>query len=155
MLTIAGEGIELPVSSEHNTRVDFEAAARSAGVRRYFTPVLGTEVTTPALGHFNVFPMPPQGRAIEQDRPTGAGFAKSIDAAARLRGPGRSIVLNHGLDEHGGFRPRHRPAHRTWPGEDREAGCCPPTRWRSSTREPSWPTPGAAPRLDGPAEPWF
>ena len=27
MLTLAGEGIELPVSSEHNTRVDFEAYA--------------------------------------------------------------------------------------------------------------------------------
>ena len=24
MLTLAGEGIELPVSSEHNTRVDFD-----------------------------------------------------------------------------------------------------------------------------------
>ena len=88
MLTIAGEGIELPVSSEHNTRVDFDASARAAGVRRYFTPVLGTEVTTPALGHFNVFPIPPQGRAIEQ-RSTGLGAASRVDRG-RGRTPGRS-----------------------------------------------------------------
>ena len=82
MLTLAGEGIELPVSSEHNTRVDFDAGARAAGVRRYFTPVLGTEVTTPALGHFNVFPIPPQGRAIEQRSPDWARLHESIEAAA-------------------------------------------------------------------------
>ena len=86
MLTLAGEGIELPVSSEHNTRVEFEAAARAAGVQRTFTPILGTEVTTAALGHFNVFPVLPRGRAIEERATDWAALRASIDAAARHGG---------------------------------------------------------------------
>jgi hypothetical protein len=121
MLTLAGEGIELPVSSEHNTRVDFEAAARAAGVRRYFTPILGTEVTTPALGHFNVFPIPPQGRAIEQRSADWTQLRESIEAAAQRP----VIVLNHGRDEHGGFTPLGAARHVAVAGEDREGWTLP------------------------------
>jgi len=101
MLTLAGEGIELPVSTEHNTRVDFEATARAAGVRGFFTPILGTEVTTPSLGHFNVFPIAAAGREIDPRAPDWTQLAGSIAAAADRP----VIVLNHGFDEHGGFRP--------------------------------------------------
>jgi hypothetical protein len=121
MLTLAGEGIELPVSSEHNTRVDFETYARAAGVRRYFTPILGTEVTTPALGHFNVFPVPPQGRAIEPRSTDWAALGESIEAAAH----GSTIVLNHGRDEHGGFTPLGADRHIAVAGEDREGWALP------------------------------
>ena len=101
MLTIAGEGIELPVSSEHNMRVDFDARARAASVRPFFTPILGTEVTTPALGHFNVFPLPPEGEPID---PQAADWPR-LQAAFARAAPDPVIVLNHGLDDHGGFRP--------------------------------------------------
>ena len=123
MLTLAGEGIELPVSSEHNSRVDFDGVARAAGVRRYFTPILGTEVTTPALGHFNVFPIPPQGRAIEQRSPGWAQLRESIEAAAERP----AIVLNHGRDVHGGFRPLGAERHIAVAGEDREGWALPAT----------------------------
>jgi hypothetical protein len=101
MVTLAGEGIELPVSSEHNTRVDFEARALAAGVRERFTPILGSEVTTPRLGHFNVFPLPAAGPDIDQRAADWTALRSSIDASA----PGAVIVLNHARDEHGGFRP--------------------------------------------------
>jgi hypothetical protein len=116
MLTLAGEGIELPVSSEHNTRVDFDAAARAAGVRRYFTPVLGTEVTTPALGHFNVFPIARQGPDIDQRSADWARLRESMGGAARRP----AVVLNHGRDVHGGFRPLGADRHIAVAGEDRE-----------------------------------
>jgi hypothetical protein len=48
MRAIAGEGVELPVSTEHNLRIDFETSAQAAGVRPYFTPIIGSEVTTSA-----------------------------------------------------------------------------------------------------------
>jgi len=102
LLTLAGEGIELPVSTEHNQRIDWEPAARTAQVRQYFTPVLGTEVTTPALGHFNVFPVPATGPAIDERAADWAAIGRSI-AAAVTDPP--LIVLNHGRDDHGGFRP--------------------------------------------------
>jgi hypothetical protein len=116
MLTIAGEGIELPVSSEHDTRIDFDARARAAGVRHHFTPLLGTEVTTPALGHFNVFPIPPYGPSIDQRSPGWAALRESIEAAA----PRAAIVLNHGRDVHGGFRPLGAGRHIGVAGEDRD-----------------------------------
>jgi hypothetical protein len=114
MLTLAGEGIELPVSTEHNTRVDFEPRARAAGVRTAFTPLVGTEVTTPALGHFNVFPVAVDGPAIDQRAPDWARLRASIEAATAHP----IIVLNHGRDEHGGFRPLDARRHVGVAGED-------------------------------------
>ena len=114
MLTLAGEGVELPVSTEHNTRVDFEPAARAAGVPEHFTPLLGSEVTTPALGHFNVFGLPPGGTPIDERAPDWTRLRDSIRAAAG----DPVIVLNHGRDVHGGFRPLEPSRHVSLAGED-------------------------------------
>src|SRR5688572_20249786 len=107
VLTIAGEGIELPVSAEHNMFVDLDAPARQAGVRGHFTPIVGSEVTTPSLGHFNVFPIPPGGGAIDQRAPDWARLREAIHGTAEAP----VIVLNHGRDVHGGFRPLDRARH--------------------------------------------
>src|SRR5262249_28143902 len=56
VLTLAGEGVELPIACEHNLQVDYHAAAVKRCVSRYFTPVIGNEVTT-TVGHFNIFPV--------------------------------------------------------------------------------------------------
>lgn len=114
MLTIAGEGIELPVSAEHNTRVDFGARARKAGVREFFTPVLGTEVTTPSIGHFNVFPIRADAGPVNHQAVDWIRLRDAIDASAAEP----VIVLNHGRDAHGGFRPLGRARHVSVAGED-------------------------------------
>jgi hypothetical protein len=114
MLTLAGEGIELPVSTEHNTRIDYEAHARDAGVRALFTPIVGSEVTTPALGHFNVFPIPTDAAAIDHRAPDWARLRESIAGAANAP----VVVLNHGRDSHGGFRPLGPSRHLGAAGED-------------------------------------
>lgn len=54
-LTLAGEGIELAIATEHNRVADYGPALRSTGVADVVTTVAGNEVTTPR-GHFNVFP---------------------------------------------------------------------------------------------------
>jgi hypothetical protein len=113
MLTLAGEGIELPVSAEHNMRVLFDPVASRAGVSTYFTPVTGSEVTTPSLGHFNVFPLA-ETAAIDQRAP---GWAQLRDAIAQAS-PQAVVVLNHGLDVHGGFRPLDRTRHIGIAGEN-------------------------------------
>ena len=56
MITIAAEGIELPIATDHNAHIDHDSFARERNVRRYFTPVIGNEVTT-RTGHFNIFPV--------------------------------------------------------------------------------------------------
>jgi hypothetical protein len=114
MLTIAGEGVELPVSTEHNVRVDFEVRAREAGLREHFTPIIGSEVTTRSLGHFNVFPLAPDDSTIDERAPDWGRLREAIDNAATEP----VIVLNHGRDNHGGFRPLGRARHISISGED-------------------------------------
>src|SRR6187399_2238029 len=52
MITLAGEGIELPIATDHNRHIDQRPFANTSCVEKYFTPVIGNEVTTP-VGHFN------------------------------------------------------------------------------------------------------
>lgn len=100
MLTIVGEGIELPIATDHNAHADYSEPAVGAGVQSFFTPVMGNEVTS-KVGHFNAFP-------IKQGSPV-ADFAAK-DWPQLLRGiratPGvKVITLNHPRDEHSKFVP--------------------------------------------------
>ena len=113
LLTIAGEGIELPVSTEHNMRIAFDA--RAPGAAEQFTPIVGSEVTTPSLGHFNVFPIPPANE-IDQRAKDWTRLREAIASATSSP----VIVLNHGRDLHGGFRPLGRARHIGVAGEDLE-----------------------------------
>ncbi|MEM7383361.1 MAG: hypothetical protein AAF514_00320, partial [Verrucomicrobiota bacterium] len=105
LITIAGEGIELPISTEHDQHIDFAPEARRIGADRFFTPVIGCEVTT-KLGHFNSFPIesgaPP---AQHQLRPWPRIF-RNIFATPGVK----VVILNHPRDLHAGFRPLD-PAH--------------------------------------------
>lgn len=100
IITLAGEGVELPISTEHNQHIDYRAEARRMGADRYYTPVIGCEVTT-REGHFNTFPIdagtaPFAHRAFPWSR-----LFESIYAT-----PGVQVaILNHPRDVHSGFRP--------------------------------------------------
>ena len=113
MLTIAGEGIELPAATEHNLHVDYTAAAESSALRKFFTPVVGNEVTTSALGHFNVFPLITGGKLLDWRPRDWPALQRSIDELA----PGAVVILNHGRDVHGGFRPLDPRRHISVSGE--------------------------------------
>jgi hypothetical protein len=100
MITLAGEGIELPIATDHNVHVDYQRVAVKQNVRQYFTPVVGNEVTT-AVGHFCVFPVPMEA--------TPPDFKlkdwKSIFASIAERTSAKVVILNHPRDLHSGFRP--------------------------------------------------
>ena len=100
MITLAGEGIELPIATDHNRHVNHDSYARKASVRQYFTPVIGNEVTT-KTGHFNIFP-------VKDGAPT--PNHRSADWGTTLREifktpEVRVAILNHARDIHGGTRP--------------------------------------------------
>lgn len=100
MLTIAGEGIELAISTDHNHHTDYAPIAASTGTVDAFTSVIGNEVTT-KHGHFNAFPIQPGAPLVdagEQD------WAKLIPAIRRTPGV-QVITLNHPRDLHSGFVP--------------------------------------------------
>jgi hypothetical protein len=100
MLTIAGEALELPISTEHNMLADFSAAAKAAGVQQYFTPILGCEVTT-KRGHFNVFPIQPESRVPDFRIEHWPALMENIRATPGVQ----FVVLNHPRDTHAGFCP--------------------------------------------------
>jgi hypothetical protein len=100
MLTIAGEGLELPISTEHNMLVDFSEAARKTGTERFFTPVVGCEVTTKS-GHFNAFPIKLGSRVPEFRIEHWPQLMENIRATPGVQ----VIVLNHPRDTHTGFCP--------------------------------------------------
>lgn len=100
MITLAGEAVELPIATDHNTHTDYEAPARQAEMRRHFTPVIGNEVTT-RRGHFNIFPLSATAK-VPDHRVTDW----SVLLPALFKTPNVQIViLNHGRDLHAGFRP--------------------------------------------------
>jgi hypothetical protein len=100
MITLAGEGIELPIATDHNTHIDYQPHAERHRVRQYFTPVVGNEVTT-SVGHFNVFPASAGARIPDFKQKTWPAIFDQIFAT-----PGVKVaILNHARDLHGGTRP--------------------------------------------------
>jgi hypothetical protein len=113
VVTIAGEGLELPIATEHNRQVDYHAAAEKQGVREYFTPFVGNEVTT-AVGHFNIFP-------ARADRPVpdaGGKDWKTVFAGIADRTEAKIVILNHPRDRHSSFCPFGPERHLALTGED-------------------------------------
>ena len=100
MVTLAAEGIELPIATDHNVQIDHEPFAREMNVRQYFTPVIGNEVTT-KLGHFNIFPAD-RGAPVPDHR--GTEWPTIFEAIYGTPGL-KAVILNHARDLHGGFKP--------------------------------------------------
>lgn len=100
MLTIAGEGIELAIATDHNHHTDYAPHAASMGVADRFTPVIGNEVTT-KHGHFNAFPIQPGAKVVDVKEDDWVKLLPNIRAT-----PGVQVItLNHPRDVHSGFIP--------------------------------------------------
>jgi hypothetical protein len=100
VVTLAGEGIELPIATDHNYLTDLRPAAAHAGLTGAFTPVIGDEVTT-ARGHFNAFAF------TTAEGPPAYQTDDWPDLIRGIRGgtTNRVVILNHPRDLHGKFRP--------------------------------------------------
>jgi hypothetical protein len=101
VLTLAGEGIELAIASDHNVYADYSDVARRLKVADDFTLVLGDEVTTTA-GHFIAFPIASTQAPLPD--------AKLTDWPALMQSirsvPGvQAVILNHPRDVHNSFVP--------------------------------------------------
>jgi hypothetical protein len=100
MLTIAGEGIELAIATDHNHHTDYAPSADSAGVSKRFTPVIGNEVTT-NHGHFNAFPIDPGASVVNYKDDDWSRLIPAMRATPGVK----VITLNHPRDLHSGFVP--------------------------------------------------
>jgi hypothetical protein len=100
MITLAGEGVELPIATDHNVHIDYQQEAERLNVRRHFTPVIGNEVTT-SVGHFNVFPTTAAARIPDFKKNSWSAIFDEIFGT-----PGVKVaILNHARDLHSGTRP--------------------------------------------------
>jgi hypothetical protein len=113
LIVLAGEGIELPIATDHNIHIDYNSLAKKMGVRQHFTPVIGNEVTT-KTGHFNIFPVQ-AGAAIPDYKLTDwKSILKGIHAT-----PGIKVaILNHARDVHSGVTPFGPKLHNAVIGEN-------------------------------------
>lgn len=99
LISIAGEGVELPISTEHDKHIDYRPESKRIGADRYFTPMLGCEVTT-HQGHFNSFPIEPGVRPAEHHLRGWPDIFRNILATGA-----EICILNHPRDVHRNFCP--------------------------------------------------
>ena len=100
MITIAGEGIELAIATDHNHHTDYAPFAAVTGVSDRFTSVIGNEITT-KHGHFNAFPVAPGAAVVDHREQHWAKLLPAIRATPGVK----VITLNHPRDTHSGFVP--------------------------------------------------
>lgn len=110
LVSLAGEGIELAVATDHNHHTDYRPYQAKLALSAYFTPVVGNEVTTDN-GHMNAFPLDP----AQEVPPHEETDWKKLVAGIRAKGA-KVVILNHprwpedgkdpltklGFDEHTG-----------------------------------------------------
>jgi hypothetical protein len=87
--TLAGEGVDVAVATDHNHHTDYAPAQREAGLAGAYLTIVGNEVTT-ELGHFNAFPF---ARGAPRPDAELASWA-ALDAEIRGRGA-QVVILNH------------------------------------------------------------
>ena len=116
MATLAGEGIEFPIATDHNKQIDYLPIAESEGATTHFTPVVGNEVTT-RHGHFNVFPTIANGKTPDHQLLDWSKLFENIYGTARVR----VAILNHARDLHSNFRPFSPRHHLSLTGDNLDA----------------------------------
>ncbi|HLT72321.1 MAG TPA: CehA/McbA family metallohydrolase [Cyclobacteriaceae bacterium] len=112
-ITIAGEGIELPILTDHNINADLKPATEALALGRWFTPVTGNEVTT-KVGHFNVFPTVAGASAIDHSADDWNGIIENMGDDEKIG----VVILNHAQDIHNDFRPFGADHHLSAAGVD-------------------------------------
>ncbi len=93
---MVAEGLEVPVSTEHEAIGDFNPAIEELGLGKWMKGIVGTEVTTYLYGHFNAYPVqadlskPGNGRIDWYDKTPGETFEEVY------KNPGQPFLqVNH------------------------------------------------------------
>jgi len=89
VVTLAGEGVELAIATDHNHQTDYRPFQEALALTPWFTPVVGNEVTSDN-GHMNAFPLPP-GKDVPPWKE--ADWARLVEGI-RAKGA-KVVILNH------------------------------------------------------------
>ncbi len=99
VISIAGEGLDVAVVTEHNKIVDYSNLVRQLHLENFYTMISGDEVTT-AIGHFNILPL---DSSMDLPEFRAKNWLELNENFKEYHSP--LIILNHGRDIHQEFRP--------------------------------------------------
>ncbi|PCJ52692.1 MAG: hypothetical protein COA70_11910 [Planctomycetota bacterium] len=89
VLTLAGEGLDIAIATDHNHHTDYTDAQNAAGVSEHYRSIVGNEVTTD-LGHLNAFPFTEKGELPDYKLQEWGPLIQDIrDKGAQV------VILNH------------------------------------------------------------
>ncbi|MBT8493495.1 MAG: CehA/McbA family metallohydrolase [Deltaproteobacteria bacterium] len=74
VISIAGEGVEYAVATDHNAVTDYQPAIGATGLTNWLVSSVGIEVTTFEMGHFNGFPLVHDSSSVRGGDILWAGF---------------------------------------------------------------------------------
>lgn len=100
LVTCAATGIDLPVTTDHDAIADYRGLATALGLDSRMRVVPGTEVTTLARGHFNLYPLDPAplqsaNGGAEPWWITPADTQELFDRMRQVAGSAGLIQVNH------------------------------------------------------------
>ena len=150
MVTIAGEGIEFAVATDHNHHTDYTTPAKKMGVNQHFTSVVGNEVSS-KVGHFNAFPVRSGSSLPDHTLTAWPELIQSI----RAHTGAEVIVLNHPRNIHSGFSPMNPKHFRQVTGENLRVGLWIRSDGDRHFRSASVRLDGSGSRLVRPFESWL
>lgn len=90
LVSIAGEGVEIPIATDHNYHTDFQSLADEGGIGARFQSIIGTEFTT-SVGHFNAFPVDVEAPLADDKL---EGWRALVEGLRQTPGV-RVVICNH------------------------------------------------------------
>ena len=95
--SFAAEGLEVPISTDHEWVTDYAPVIEAMGLQRFMKSIIGEELTTYTFGHFNPFPMKldpglPNNGAVDWYYKSPPEF---FAEARRRMVPGGILQINH------------------------------------------------------------
>ena len=93
MISIAGEGVEFAVATDHNINTDYLPTMKEVGADAHFTAVTGNEISS-SHGHYNAYPLDPNEDVIDWTAEPGAVFAEA-HANTNAFGTPPVVQVNH------------------------------------------------------------
>lgn len=94
VITLAGEGVEFGVATDHNHIADYGPVVRALGLGGVVSTVPGNEVSVP-IGHFNAFPLDPARPPVDRKIRDGRTLFAVLRAEPNPAGIVPVIQVNH------------------------------------------------------------
>ncbi len=93
---MVAEGLEIPISTEHDYISDFNPTITKLGLQKWIRGVVGEEITTGQWGHFNAFPI-----SADPSKPNAGALSwfekltPKLFAEVHATWPGAVLQINH------------------------------------------------------------